>query len=534
MIFEIPEILRDICDFLNLKEILSISSLNHSIRNDLKKYIYYRYSSDLKILKSDEYLEKQQMSPLLNIFKDRINGEKILELLKILGKYPEFAISGSFATYLKKGIIPPKTSDIDIFILGGKDKKGTIHSQIIQNFLAIVGYLTVKFGKPDIEKIGNYNNVFSFAFPEFSYEIQFVFTTHETITQLFMSFDASHTRCGFYLNEFYYAPDAKLTIDTNITYFYFCNNKKRFFKALQLGFQIFGLSQENCDIIMKKKHKNATRFPLENIYKHEIKFISNWIKSYDCFTEKLDLLKYDSWKYDIQTNWIKTNTEASFEFVYIIKTNISGLTIKKNAKIYVPIKIKDISTITEDIQYLECDAKNIKLLKYALWELTKKAFGWYQLPSKILYLLERQKDFMTISRFNEIVIEKAEEIAENVRKIQYSNLEEKDFEPMKEKIVKHIQNGLFNDHVNLDEKSLIYALRNIKNMSLKLYFGFSYRDFLEYDEKKETAYIKLTHENQISMDKIGKNIEFYLTFIKPKSETYSFYMDGIGHWKYLQ
>jgi hypothetical protein len=140
-----------ILDFIPTKQLPIFLSLNHTFKDSFSNYVYYRFASEHKQLRSNQFLEKMPYEPLLKtVFTDPTELETIQSVLQLLQKNPNICISGGFVTYLYLKKIPPKTSDIDVFILGTKNKNN--YKQILKSFYTIFGYLEIVYETPTIQK----------------------------------------------------------------------------------------------------------------------------------------------------------------------------------------------------------------------------------------------------------------------------------------------------------------------------------------------------------------------------------------------
>jgi len=535
-------IYQNIMKYVSTKDLLSFLLLNHEINFHFRDYIYYRFTSDNLKICSLSFLKKED-NGLLNFYplfqNDLKLFEKIQTIFNILLREPFFCISGGFSTQLYLGQIPKFESDIDIYILGGypltlledakslEDKKELFkkvenksHIKILIEvyFYIFLEKLRETFGNPTIVKTGKQNSIFSFIFPNFPYTLQFIFTECKTLCDVFSTFDNSHNRCGFYLNDFYVAPDCEISKETKITYFYTETYKIRYKKALNLGFNIFHLSKENQDLFRDYKETKKTNVEVlyniknsfisfQEIFESiQIHFIETWKYLYIYsqnlekadYIEECDLLTYDVYKHTLELNW---ENDKKLKIKKQVETNIIGLTLKIPVKLFVKLNPINI-IINEDYFFKQVHMTHeiLKKWKDNQMDIFKKANRWYKIPEKIL---TTQRAFMNEPNFFEQILKNKDEIIENV--LKFNEIEEKVQIEEKIKNIIEKKDGFY-------KKSIFFYNK------LYFYFGYSYQDYLFFEN-----YLPINEQNYIDLNlfyenvkniKINESIKIYCDFKK--------------------
>jgi hypothetical protein len=331
------DIVISILDYLeaneNLEDIPELF-VGDSMFYRIRDYVYFRLLSEGLILHNP-------------IFFTKITKEIPAEYRDLIDNFESgyYFIAGGFPTKLyneldmeyKNGDM----SDIDIFVLGGNDERTCY---VLNDFSEKLKFLNKKyevkdrffassaatgagsgrdakhpaafsFGKRALSRraghlaknrrgrsplISRRRNpikiykqepscIYTFSFKHFKYPIQFIFTDKTSPMEILSSFDNSHNKCGIYRGGFYATPDAIISKETHITYFYRNIKTRRLQKALKLGMHIYGATSEKEKLISETKIMvsksefytlDTSVFPIIEHPERYIYFSSSWSNSY--------------------------------------------------------------------------------------------------------------------------------------------------------------------------------------------------------------------------------------------------------------
>jgi hypothetical protein len=221
---------------------------------------------DMFILRNNAHLIKNAFR-----FND-CESESLKKLFDYLKNSPHLCVAGGYPTlqYLEKNLSDFQESDIDIFLLGLRDKeilenddcsgynKEAKHyfNYFVKEF---VNFLDDQF---TIDKITSYTDmeacVFNIHCKKLSRTIQLISTKYDTVAELLNTFDLTHCKCALYLGDTYVTPDAEYAKRYNTTFCLHTYYKpKRLNKAYNLGLTIYGMHNYT---IIPVNEKNAFNF----------------------------------------------------------------------------------------------------------------------------------------------------------------------------------------------------------------------------------------------------------------------------------
>jgi hypothetical protein len=240
---------HEILDFLDSGTLRQVSTLNKAYNTKYRELIYYRHALEKKLLYSLSYfLEDEFTVPVLN--------DSIQMLLDYVNERPDLLIAGGFPTQLYMGKIPKGTSDIDIYILANESIKNgdLLPASLIEQVKELIYFLEISFSVIGIVRVGP--SVYTIYVEEIEHPIQMIVTTNGTPAEILSSFDNSHNRCGIYKGHTYIGGDTKLSHQLGVSYFYSTPKLCRYQKAIELGFNVFGLTDAIARSIFPQKHKS--------------------------------------------------------------------------------------------------------------------------------------------------------------------------------------------------------------------------------------------------------------------------------------
>jgi hypothetical protein len=239
-----PTIMIKIMEHLDCKTLRKLSRSSNSIRDDYKDYIYYRHAMDNKTLKDLGYFIKNSFG--LPIF----SSKALNNLFYYISTQESLFVAGGFPTQLYMNRTPKKTSDIDIYVLGGLKHKYTENDYMFQrknltDVHNLLDFIYTNYSNIRTLHVGS--NVYTITVQEFTHPIQIILTTYSSPAEVLSSFDNSHNRCGIYKDTTYIGMDTMLSHHKKITYFYTPAKVSRYIKAMELGFHVFGISTDEAD-----------------------------------------------------------------------------------------------------------------------------------------------------------------------------------------------------------------------------------------------------------------------------------------------
>jgi hypothetical protein len=239
-----PTIMINIMDHLDCKSLLKLSRSSTRIRDDYKDYIYYRHCMENQTLNDLEYFLKNQFG------KPIFASKALNNLFYYISTQESLVVAGGFPTQLYMNRIPKKTSDIDIYVLGGLKHKYTPNDYMFKrkNLIDVHNILEFIYSNySNIRTLQVGSNVYTITVEEFTHPIQIILTTYCSPAEVLSSFDNSHNRCGIYKDDTYIGMDTMLSHSKKITYFYKPTKVSRYIKAMELGFHVFGISTDEAD-----------------------------------------------------------------------------------------------------------------------------------------------------------------------------------------------------------------------------------------------------------------------------------------------
>lgn len=251
---EVYDILNEIFNFLDHETLRIIPLVSKDWLNNFKDKVYYKSITFNKQLSNLFYLKEFECNYTDKIFNYIANDKNI-------------CIAGGFTTQLFLNNNVSKESDIDIYYLSSKENIFDVHKKFIN-------FLNDNF---TIVEITCLSHIININIAEVEHILQLIFTDSSTLTDILMSFDNSHNRCGFYGGLFYNTPDAIYSKQSGKTYFYELDitAPKRYRKAKKLGLEI--INEINVEGVYKEIDFEQINFhELLNYYID----IKDWINSY--------------------------------------------------------------------------------------------------------------------------------------------------------------------------------------------------------------------------------------------------------------
>lgn len=229
----------NVLEYLDCQHLRNLAKSSKYILDNYKDYIYYRHATENELLDSLEYFIKGKFG--LPIF----NSQPLNDLFYYISKDKSLFIAGGLPTQLYMGRIPKKTSDIDIYVLGGirrtySSSNNRFCREELVDIYNLLEFIYTNYS--DIRANQTGSNVITITVREFSHPIQIILTIHSSPAEVLSSFDNSHNRCGIFRDDTYVGIDTILAHSTKTTYFYTLAKASRYIKAMDLGFNIFGLN----------------------------------------------------------------------------------------------------------------------------------------------------------------------------------------------------------------------------------------------------------------------------------------------------
>ena len=230
----------NVLEHLDCQSLRNLAKCSNYIFENYKDYIYYRHAMENELVDSIDYFEKGKFG--LPIF----NNQSLNDLFYYISNQDSLLIAGGFPTQLYMDRTPKPTSDIDIYVLGGVRHTYTSEDThfIKENLVDVYNlleFIYTNYSDIRVKLIGS--NVYTITVREFTHPIQIILTIHSSPAEVLSSFDNSHNRCGIYKNNTYVGMDAVLSHSKRTTYFYTPARASRYIKAIDLGFNVFGLNE---------------------------------------------------------------------------------------------------------------------------------------------------------------------------------------------------------------------------------------------------------------------------------------------------
>lgn len=249
--------------FSKLNYYALISGNNNPLPENVKIYNTAISQNNEEILHSVNKLYK-------NDFSFYIENENMIPFYNYIGSNDNMCIAGGYPTlhYLNKNLSDYPNSDIDVFILKTNNHNDNNDNQkiTIQKFLIFLNdtYMISSIKGDSKSKC----SIFDVVCLNFSRKIQIICTNYSNIAVLLNSFDSSHCKCCFYMNNTYVTPDAKLTKNTGYTCFYsYYPSPKRIEKVHKLRIDVLNLSNRSLRAIKLINEKPAKNKMIEQ---HEL------------------------------------------------------------------------------------------------------------------------------------------------------------------------------------------------------------------------------------------------------------------------
>jgi hypothetical protein len=229
------------------------------------------------------------------------NSQPLNDLFYYISKEDSLFIAGGFPTQLYMGLVPKSTSDIDIYVLGGvRHTYTTADTKFLKENLVdiynLLEFIYTNYSDIRVKRIGS--NVYTIKVREFTHPIQIILTIYYSPAEVLSSFDNSHNRCGIYKDKTYVGMDAILSHSKRTTYFYTPAKASRYIKAMDLGFNVFGLNERELEYISYSASMNPSgnseiggRNTPKNIIKGlmlNARPIKNWKVSYSLQRETIN------------------------------------------------------------------------------------------------------------------------------------------------------------------------------------------------------------------------------------------------------
>lgn len=243
----------NVLEYLDCQSLRNLAKSSKYILDNYKDYIYYKHATENEPLDSLEYFVKGRFG--LPIF----NSKPLNDLFYYISTQESLFIAGGLPTQLYMGLNPKETSDIDIYVLCGINYTYTKEDKHYRMAELLTVYNLLEFiyeNYSDIRSQQIGTNVYTITVREFSHPIQIILTSNSSPAEVLSSFDNSHNRCGIYKDETYVGIDTILSHTTRTTYFYTPAKASRYIKAMNLGFNIFGLSEEERTKIIELSYIN--------------------------------------------------------------------------------------------------------------------------------------------------------------------------------------------------------------------------------------------------------------------------------------
>jgi hypothetical protein len=238
----------NILEYLDCESLRNLAKCSKYILENHKDYIYYRNAMENELVDSLDYFIKGLFG--IPIF----NNQPLNDLLYYVSNQDSLLIAGGFPTQLYMGQIPKPTSDIDIYILGGvrhtyTSKDTEFIKENLVDVYNLLEFIYTNYSDIRVQRMGS--NVYNIKVREFTHPIQIILTIHSSPAEVLSSFDNSHNRCGIYEKNTYVGMDAMLSHSTQTTYFYTPSKASRYIKAIDLGFDVFGLNEREIEGLLE-------------------------------------------------------------------------------------------------------------------------------------------------------------------------------------------------------------------------------------------------------------------------------------------
>jgi hypothetical protein len=237
-----------------------------------------------KILTSNTWL-------MSNLFPWKKENDRLQNIIEYIKKDPNMCIAGSYTTimlYDKKFDDFPD-SDINVYIFG-KNGKETLHKFLIYVYEKYPS--AMYFCKESVINIKIYG---------IKRIIQLIYTTFISIAHLLNTYDASYSKCCYYLGNTYVAIDGFKTFESSVCYVYSDSyDEDRIYKILNFGLKVYNsnILDERIKMNQYEKYNSVETYEL---YKSMENNILDIIKSVGPFKGNDSLYCYDiPFYYDIQ------------------------------------------------------------------------------------------------------------------------------------------------------------------------------------------------------------------------------------------
>jgi hypothetical protein len=486
-------------DYIPTNELYILQQLSKSTFNEVKKYIYFRCASDNVRLYSMNYLIEDNFINLI--------PEDIKIVIDKLMEIEYFCIAGGFPTQLYLETIPKESSDIDIFVLGGKIQNDNKKRLLMIQFYYFIGWFDSIYNASTFIVIST--NIIEVKADNFPYKLQFIFTENHNLIEVLSTFDNSHNRCGLYQNKSYICEDTMISKKTMTTYFYNHCRALRYKKAKDLGFNIFNLSEDDNKSLEKYNPRQYFReqkiISLYDIYRLEPTFIKNWDNTYDFSgnfinnTVEIDIENIVQYE-----KYLEVKKNKGFYDIYIkYPTNIKNITIKKKVLLY--FKSKFVKLENANNRYI-FDYNKATTIKNTLLTITRKGNKLEKVPD---YILETSCDLIGWENYLKSLQINKEEIFRMLNKRG------------RRVLMIDVENIIINP----------YRTYRINHYDIQLYkyFGYSYRDNIKQHPQTNTAYIKIKRNIE---DNTEYKIYCNCTYTNYNKNECKNNIDAFGCWKY--
>jgi hypothetical protein len=322
--------------------------------------------------------------------------------------------------------------------------------------------------------------------------------------EVLSSFDNSHNRCGMYLGKFYVAPDALISKETMITYFYKPNTTRRYKKARELGFVIYNFTPEQNakldDIVLEPKET-----PVFSSYigalRNNITFVKDWDRKYMIYNEFNTVDEFnlsegiDKLYFEFRNNDLES---------YILEpTNIPGLSIKRQVTLVVDLELKALDT-----PHKLGNTSELVRLKKKLLQITTLAHNLKYTPE---HILSESRSLITRNEYREVCLS---------RRIKLIDVVNKCTGFPKSHMIRDIQNGRHIDRM----------YNNYNGLRLYKYLGYEYEDYIKLnDDDSPYAFLKSTTIPEVSDTNFKK---YRVMCIGKKSSSKTDKYLTFGYWNY--
>lgn len=291
------DIMIIIAERLNFRELINLGITCKYFFNS-RKLTEYIYWQSLVYPNKHRILDTRYLNQIDIEFKIDDGLENILDYIS---EDENLCISGGYTTlqYLNYDIYDPKfeSSDIDIYVL---EKERTL-IDTVSDFL---DFILNCYGIDEIIEVSQ-DSIFNIKLSNIKRIIQIIGTSQKSIMEHIYSINNSHTKCCFYLGNFYIAPDAYVAKKTGITYLYDPIIKKRRIKKIRkLDMQIYNeLIHPIIGKSDKYKKNGENKIVSANYVKWNFSPIVNWIYLHTFYNsnfgkdirveiDKIDILEY--------------------------------------------------------------------------------------------------------------------------------------------------------------------------------------------------------------------------------------------------